>query len=300
MRRWAQRFEVKGGFVHANTQDGKLKGAHVYFDINSVGATINVMIAASLAEGMTVIENAAKEPHVVDTANFLNSMGANVSGAGTDVIKIRGVERLHGGVYSIIPDQIEAGTFIAAVSAAGGDILIKNVIPKHLECITAKFAEMGVRFEELDESLRVTRTDPLQKTNVKTLPYPGYPTDMQPQISAVLCLAQGTSVITESVFENRFRYVDEIKRMGAKIQVDGKVAVVEGIENFSGAPLCACDLRAGAALVIAALAAKGVTEIRDVYHIERGYENLVDKLGALGAEIRRVDIPDTDELSDVG
>jgi len=294
------RVEVRSGFVHATTERGKLKGAHVYFDLNTVGATINIMIAASLAEGMTVIENAAKEPHVVDTANYLNSMGANISGAGTDVIKIRGVERLHGGTYSIIPDQIEAGTYIAAAAAAGGDILIRNVIPKHLECITAKFNEMGVRFEENDDSLRVIRTGDIQKTNVKTLPYPGFPTDMQPQISAVLCLAKGTSVITESIFDNRFKYVDELKRMGAKIQVDGKVAVIEGIGCFSAAPLCVCDLRAGAALVVAALAARGTTEIREVFHIERGYENMADKLRCLGVDIKRIDAPEADELCDVG
>lgn len=291
--------EVRSGFVHATAEGGKLKGAHVYFDLNTVGATINIMIAASLAQGMTVIENAAKEPHVVDTANFLNSMGANITGAGTDVIKIRGVEKLHGGTYSIIPDQIEAGTYIAAATAAGGNILIRNVIPKHLECITAKFSEMGVLFEENDDSLRVIRTGDIQKTNVKTLPYPGFPTDMQPQISAVLCLAKGTSVVTESIFDNRFKYVDELKRMGAKIQVDGKVAVIEGISGFSAAPICVCDLRAGAALVVAALAAKGTTEIRDVYHIERGYENMAEKLRHLGADIRRVDAPEVDELCEV-
>ncbi|MGI6578135.1 MAG: UDP-N-acetylglucosamine 1-carboxyvinyltransferase [Eubacteriales bacterium] len=292
--------EVKSGFVHATAREGRLKGAHVYFDVNTVGATINVMIAASLADGLTVIENAAKEPHVVDTANFLNSMGANITGAGTDVIKIRGVESLHGGTYSIIPDQIEAGTYIAATAATGGRILIKNVIPKHLECITAKFSEIGLEFEEYDDALLVARTNKLQKTNVKTLPYPGFPTDMQPQITTALCLAEGTSVITEGIYDNRFKYVDELKRMGAKVQVDGKVAVVEGIECFSGAPLCACDLRAGAALVIAGLAAKGTTEIRGVHHIERGYENMVEKVRGLGGDILSVDVPDSEELSDVG
>lgn len=292
--------KVKSGFIHATAREGRLKGAHVYFDVITVGATINVMIAATMADGLTVIENAAKEPHVVDTANFLNSMGANITGAGTDVIKIRGVESLHGGTYSIIPDQIEAGTYIAAVAAAGGSVLVKNVIPKHLECITAKFSEIGMNFEEYDDALLVSRTGKLMKTNVKTLPYPGFPTDMQPQITAALCLAEGTSVVTEGIYDNRFKYVDELKRMGAKIQVDGKVAVVEGIESFSGAPLYACDLRAGAALVIAGLAAKGTTEIRGVHHIERGYEKMVEKVRGLGGDIVCVDVPDADELSEVG
>lgn len=292
--------EVKSGFVHAQTQNGRLTGAQVYLDIISVGATINIMMAAAMAEGLTVIENAAKEPHIVDAANFLNSMGANIRGAGTDVIKVRGVSRLHGGTYSIIPDQIEAGTYIAAVAAAGGSVLIKNVIPKHLECITAKFSEMGVEFEEYDDALKVTRTGDLQKANVKTLPYPGFPTDMQPQILTALCLSKGTSMVTEGVFDNRFRYVDELKRMGAKIQVDGKIAVVEGIAGLSGAPLCACDLRAGAAMSIAAMAATGTTEISDVYHIERGYENFVEKLRGLGVDIRRIDVNDAEELSSVG
>ncbi|NLM61736.1 MAG: UDP-N-acetylglucosamine 1-carboxyvinyltransferase [Clostridiales bacterium] len=292
--------KVKSGFIHATAREGRLKGAHVYFDVITVGATINVMIAATMADGLTVIENAAKEPHVVDTANFLNSMGANITGAGTDVIKIRGVESLHGGTYSIIPDQIEAGTYIAAVAAAGGSVLVKNVIPKHLECITAKFSEIGMSFEEYDDALLVSRTGKLMKTNVKTLPYPGFPTDMQPQITAALCLAEGTSVVTEGIYDNRFKYVDELKRMGANIQVDGKVAVVEGIESFSGAPLCACDLRAGAALVIAGLAAKGTTEIRGVHHIERGYEKMVEKVRGLGGDIVCVDVPDADELSEVG
>lgn len=292
--------KVKSGFIHATAREGRLKGAHVYFDVITVGATINVMIAATMADGLTVIENAAKEPHVVDTANFLNSMGANITGAGTDVIKIRGVESLHGGTYSIIPDQIEAGTYIAAVAAAGGSVLVKNVIPKHLECITAKFSEIGMSFEEYDDALLVSRTGKLMKTNVKTLPYPGFPTDMQPQITAALCLAEGTSVVTEGIYDNRFKYVDELKRMGAKIQVDGKVAVVEGIESFSGAPLYACDLRAGAALVIAGLAAKGTTEIRGVHHIERGYEKMVEKVRGLGGDIVCVDVPDADELSEVG
>jgi UDP-N-acetylglucosamine 1-carboxyvinyltransferase len=292
--------EVKSGFIHVTANNGRLQGAHIYFDVITVGATINVMIAASLAEGLTVIENAAKEPHVVDAANFLNSMGANITGAGTDVIKIRGVDRLHGGTYSIIPDQIEAGTYIAATAAAGGTVLIKNVIPKHLECITAKFNEIGLEFTEYDDALLVSRTKPLQKTNVKTLPYPGFPTDMQPQTTAALCLAEGTSVVTEGIYDNRFKYVEELKRMGAKVQVDGKVAVIEGVESFSGARIRACDLRAGAALVVAALSANGTSEIIGVHHIERGYENMVEKVRCLGGDIKCVEEPDSDELSDVG
>jgi UDP-N-acetylglucosamine 1-carboxyvinyltransferase len=267
--------DVRGGLIHARAKDGRLAGTQVYFDIVTVGATMNVMLAASLADGMTVIENAAKEPHIVDLANFLNSMGANIMGAGTDVIKVRGVDRLKGGVYSIIPDQIEAGTFMAAAAAAGGRLRIRNVIPKHLECITAKFLEMGVEVQEEDDAIVVSRYGSIDRVNVKTLPYPGFPTDMQPQIAAVLCTANGTSVLTEGVWDNRYRYVDEFRRMGAKIQVDGKVAVIEGVEKLTGAPMCACDLRAGAAMVIAGLAASGTTEIDQIYHIERGYEDLV-------------------------
>jgi len=274
--------EVEGGLVIASAREGGLIGAQVYFDIVSVGATMNVMLAACRAQGLTVIENAAKEPHIVDLANFLNSMGADIMGAGTDVIKIRGVERLQGGFYSIIPDQIEAGTYMAAVAAAGGEVLIKNVIPKHLECITAKFEEMGVEIEDLEDAVRVRCEGRLKRTNVKTMPYPGFPTDMQPQIAACLCLADGTSVITEGVWDNRYRYVEEFSRMGACIQVDGKVAVVEGKERLTGAPVQACDLRAGAAMVIAGLAAAGDTEIDCIYHIERGYENLWKSCAASG------------------
>ncbi|HWS43751.1 MAG TPA: UDP-N-acetylglucosamine 1-carboxyvinyltransferase [Pseudoflavonifractor sp.] len=287
--------DVRGGYINAQAKGGKLIGAQVYMDIVSVGATMNVMLAAALAKGVTVIENAAKEPHVVDVANFLNSMGADIMGAGTDVIKIRGVERLSGGSYSIIPDQIEAGTYMAAVAAAGGEVLIKNVIPKHLECITAKFLEMGVNVEEQDDAVLVRRSKPLVRTNVKTLPYPGFPTDMQPQIAAVLCLAEGTSVLTEGVWDNRYRYVDEFRRMGAQIQVDGKVAVVEGVARLTGAPVRACDLRAGAAMVIAGLAASGETEIDCVHHIERGYEDIVRKLSGVGADIRVVVLPDEEQ-----
>ena len=284
---------VEGGFIHTAAKDGRLVGAPVYLDVVSVGATMNIMMAAVLAQGTTTIENAAKEPHIVDLANFLNSMGADIKGAGTDSIKIRGVERLTGGTYCIIPDQIEAGTYMAAVAATGGQLLLKNVIPKHMECISAKLMEMGVSVVEDDDSLLVRRTSPLLKTNVKTLPYPGFPTDMQPQITAVLALAQGTSLVTEGVYgANRFKYVDELKRLGAHIQVDGKVAVVEGVPQLVGAPIQACDLRAGAALVIAGLAAQGTTELSHINYIERGYEDLVGKLRAVGADISLVDVPD--------
>ena len=258
------------------------------------------MLAAALAEGMTVIENAAKEPHIEDLANFLNSMGANIMGAGTDVIKVRGVDSLRGGSYSIIPDQIEAGTYMAAVAAAGGEVLIKNVIPKHLDCITAKLVEMGVDVEEHDDSVLVRRTGALKRTNVKTMPYPGFPTDMQPQIAACLCLAQGTSVLTEGVWENRYRYVEEFRRMGAKIQVDGKVAVIEGVEGLTGAKVQACDLRAGAAMVIAGLVAQGDTEIDSIHHVERGYENLVEKLAGVGADIQLIFVPDDEAQIQAG
>ena len=284
---------VEGGFIHTAARGGRPTGAPVYLDVVSVGATMNIMMAAVLAQGTTTIENAAKEPHIVDLANFLNSMGADIKGAGTDSIKIRGVERLTGGTYCIIPDQIEAGTYMAAVAATGGQLLLKNVIPKHMECISAKLMEMGVSVVEDDDSLLVRRTSPLLKTNVKTLPYPGFPTDMQPQITAVLALAQGTSLVTEGVYgANRFKYVDELKRLGAHIQVDGKVAVVEGVPQLVGAPIQACDLRAGAALVIAGLAAQGTTELSHINYIERGYEDLVGKLRAVGADISLVDVPD--------
>ena len=285
---------TEGNYVHAvaKAENGRLQGANVYLDVVSVGATMNVMMAAAMAEGTTVIENCAKEPHIVDLANFLNSMGADIKGAGTDSIKIRGVEKLTGGTYCIIPDQIEAGTYMTAVAATGGQLLIKNIIPKHMECISAKLMEMGVYVEEMDDTLLVRRTGALMRTNVKTQPYPGFPTDMQPQIAAVLALAQGTSLVTEAVWSNRFRYVDELKRLGAQIQVDGRVAVIEGVDHFEGAPVEACDLRAGAAMVVAALAAHGTTEISHVQYIERGYEDLVGKLRSVGADIRIVDVPD--------
>ena len=292
--------DVRNGLIYARAPKGRISGGQVYLDMVSVGATMNIMLAAALADGMTVIENAAKEPHIVDLANFLNSMGADIMGAGTDVIKIRGVERLRGGSYSIIPDQIEAGTYMAAVAAAGGDVLIQNVIPKHLDCITAKLVEMGVDVEELDDAVRVRRFGPLHRANVKTMPYPGFPTDMQPQIAAILCLAQGTSVLTEGVWDNRYRYVDEFRRMGAQIQVDGKVAVIEGVPQLTGAPVRACDLRAGAAMVVAGLAAHGVTVVDSVYHIERGYENLVGKLAGVGADIHVIETPDEDSKAQAG
>lgn len=284
--------EVKGGFVFAEAPNGLLTGTKIYLDKVSVGATMNIMIAASKAQGKTTIENAAREPHIVDLANFLNSMGADVRGAGTDTIKIYGVEKLHGGTYSIIPDQIEAGTYMAAVAATGGEITIKNVIPKHLDCISAKLREMGVEIDEYPDSVVVRRTGKLLRANVKTQPYPGFPTDMQPQISTVLCLAEGTSVVTESVWDNRYKYISELKKMGAEVQVDGKTAVIEGVPFLTGAPVAACDLRAGAAVVIAGLCAKGETIVEEVVYIERGYQDLVGKLNSLGADITCISEPD--------
>lgn len=277
---------IAGGLISAEAK--KLKGNHIYLDVVTVGATINLMLASVLAEGKTILENAAKEPHVVDVANFLNSMGANIKGAGTDVIRIRGVEKLHGTTYSIIPDQIEAGTFMFAAAVTKGDVMIRNVIPKHLESISAKLIEMGCEVEEFDDSLRVVATRRLDHTNVKTLPYPGFPTDMQPQISVALSLSKGTSVVTESIFENRFKYVDELMRMGANVKVEGNTAIVEGVENLTGASINAPDLRAGAALVLAGLAANGITTIDDIVYIERGYEDFPQKLKNLGALIEKV------------
>ena len=265
-----------------------LQGGHVYLDVVSVGATINIMLAAVKTPGRTVIENAAKEPHIVDLANFLNSMGADIRGAGTDVIKINGVKYLSGTTYSIIPDQIEAGTYMVAAAATDGDVVISNVITKHLESITAKLREMGVCVEENEDSVHVYRKGALKRCNVKTMPHPGFPTDMQPQIAVLLSMAEGTSIVTEAVWDNRFRYVEELKRMGAVISVDGKVAVIEGVKELNGAPVKATDLRAGAAMIIAALAANGVTHIEDIEHIERGYEDVVEKFGGLGADIRIV------------
>ena len=271
------------------TDAEKLKGNHIYLDVVSVGATINVMMAAAMAEGKTIIENAAKEPHVVDLANFLNSMGADIKGAGTDVIRIMGVPRLHGTEYTIIPDQIEAGTFMFAAAVTKGDVTVKNVIPKHLESVSAKLLEIGCEVEESDDAVRVVASKPLTHTHVKTLPYPGFPTDMQPQIVVTLGLSAGTSIVTESIFENRFKYVDELTRMGANIKVEGNTAIIDGVEKYTGASLTAPDLRAGAALVIAGLAGEGITVVDDVKFIERGYEDFHLKLRALGAQIDKVD-----------
>ena len=279
--------EIENGMISATAEE--LKGAHIYMDVVSVGATINVMMAASLAKGNTIIENAAKEPHVVDVANFLNSMGAKIRGAGTDVIRIKGVEKFGDCQYSIIPDQIEAGRFMTAAVATKGDIMIKNVIPKHLEAISAKLIEIGAEVVEFDDAVRVSATKRLESTNIKTLPYPGFPTDMQPQISVVLALAEGSSMVTESIFENRFKYVDELGRMGAKIKVEGNTAYIEGVKSFCGVQLNAPDLRAGAALVIAALAADGISEIDDIEYIQRGYEDFEGKITNLGGIIKRVD-----------
>ena len=280
--------------VHAQATgpNRRLAGANIYLDVVSVGATMNVMMAAAMAEGTTVIENCAKEPHIVDLANFLNSMGADIKGAGTDTIKIRGVDRLTGGTYCIIPDQIEAGTYMTAVAATGGQLLIKNVIPKHMDCISVKLMEMGVYVEEMDDTLLVRRTGTLRPTNVKTQPYPGFPTDMQPQIAAVLALAQGRSTVTEAVWSNRFRYIDELKKLGAQVEVNDRRATIDGVEKFHGAHVQACDLRAGAAMVVAGLAAEGTTQISQVQFIERGYEDIINKLRSVGADISIVHIPD--------
>ena len=279
--------DIAHGLVIARAKE--LKGTHIYMDKVSVGATINIMMAAAMADGKTVIENAAKEPHVVDVANFLNSMGANIRGAGTDVIRIVGVERLHATEYSVIPDQIEAGTFMFAVAAAGGNVLVKNVIPKHLEATTAKLLEVGCQVEEFDDSVRVISDGHLRHTQVTTLPYPGFPTDMQPQMAVLLGIAEGTSTVTESIFENRFKYVDELTRMGADIKVESNIAIISGVKRYTGARVNAPDLRAGAALVIAGLAAEGITVVDDIYYIQRGYEALEEKLTKIGAKIARVE-----------
>lgn len=275
-----------------NTHADALTGNHIFMDVVSVGATINIMLAACMAEGKTIIENAAKEPHIVDVANFLNSMGANIKGAGTDKIRINGVERLHGSEYSIIPDQIEAGTFMIAAAATKGDILIRNVIPQHLEAISVKLIEIGATVEEFDDAVRVTADHRLKHTQIKTLPHPGFPTDMQPQIATLLALSEGTSTVTESIFENRFKYVDELARMGANIKVEGNVAIIEGVNTFTGAAISAPDLRAGAALVVAALVADGYTTVDSIHYIERGYECLEKKLSDLGASIEKISVDD--------
>ena len=289
----------ENAFVHARADH--LNGNSIYMDVVSVGATMNVMLAAVKARGLTVIENAAKEPHIVDLANFLNSMGADVRGAGTDVIKIRGVDHMHGCDYSVIPDQIEAGTYMAAVAACGGDVLVRNVVPKHLESIIAKLVEAGVTVEEGDDSVRVIADKPLTKVNIKTMPHPGFPTDMQPQMAAALTLANGTSIVSEGVWDSRFKYVDQLTRMGAHIEVNGKVAIIQGVDHLNGCPVKAYDLRAGAAMIIAGLAAVGHTEVENVIFIDRGYENVVEKFSALGADISREPILDhPDKIQNAG
>ena len=290
----------EGDFICAKAEGGRMKGANIYLDVVSVGATMNIMMAAVLAEGTTVIENAAKEPHIVDLANFLNSMGADIKGAGTDTIRIFGVDKLHGGSYAIIPDQIEAGTYMAAVAACGGQVLVRGIIPKHMDCITAKLQEMGVQVEEQDDTLLVRRLGKLHRANVKTLPYPGFPTDMQPQITVALCLAEGTSMVTEGVWDNRYRYVGELTRMGAQIRVEGRSAVVEGVEHLNAASVQAYDLRAGAAMVIAALAAEGTSEVSNVHYIERGYEDIIEKLRSIGAQIESVECEEVVETRQIG
>lgn len=291
--------DISRGLIKAEARGGRLKGARIYLDKVSVGATINVMIAATMASGVTVIENVAREPHIVDLANFLNSMGADIRGAGTDVIKVRGVDKLHGGSYCLIPDQIEAGTYMAAVAGTGGEVTLTNVIPKHLDCISAKLLEMGVEIEEGEDFVTVRRSGELTHTNIKTLPYPGFPTDMQPQVSTVLAIANGTSVVTEGVWDNRYKYVNELRKMGAEIQVDGKTAVIQGVDKLYGARVAACDLRAGAAMVIAGLCAEGTTTIEDIVYIERGYQDFVGKLRNLGADIVKVSEPDP-KSDDIG
>lgn len=277
---------LEGGMISVEAEGNSLRGSNIYLDSPSVGATINIMLAATKAKGNTVIENAAREPHIVDLANFLNIMGANITGAGTDTIKIKGVERLRGVSYTIIPDQIEAGTFMAAVAATGGDVYVRNITPQHLESISAKLIEMGVEIEEGDDYVRVQRNNPLRKCNIKTMPHPGFPTDMQPQIATVLSIAQGTSIVSEGIWGgNRFRYIEELKRLGAQISVDGKSAVIEGVERLKGAPVRSTDLRAGAAMIIAGLISEGTTQVEEVNYIERGYENIVDKFVGLGADI---------------
>lgn len=291
--------EVRNGFVYAQAAGGRLHGTRIYLDKVSVGATMNILLAAVMAQGRTIIENAAREPHIVDLANFLNSMGADVRGAGTDTIKVNGVERLHGGSYAIIPDQIEAGTYMVAAAATGGEVLVKNVIPRHLECISAKLRETGTIVQEYEDSVLVKGASTLRKINIKTLPYPGFPTDMQPQMGTLLCLAEGTSVITEGIYDNRFKYISELRKMGAEAHVDGRVAVIEGGRSLSGAPVQACDLRAGAAMVIAGLCASGVTEVEDIHYIERGYENFVEKLRSLGADIELVSFDNDNDGAEI-
>ena len=299
-------FELLGANVSVednaivDAKTDKLIGSPIYLDMVSVGATVNIMLAAVKADGLTIIENAAKEPHIVDLANFLNSMGADVRGAGTDVIKIRGVDQLHGCTYSIIPDQIAAGTYMVAAAATYGDVLIKNVIPKHLESISTKLIECGATVEEFDDAVRVSLDKRPGKCNIKTMPHPGFPTDMQPQMAVLLALAEGTSIISESIWSNRFKYTEQLNRMGANIKADGQLAVVQGVEQLRGAPVKADDLRAGAAMIIAGLAAVGTTEIEDILHIDRGYEDVVAKFKGLGADIKRSYFPEPDALTTAG
>lgn len=287
------------GFIYAKAPEGRLHGAKIYLDKVSVGATMNIILAAVLASGRTIIENAAREPHIVDLANFLNSMGADVRGAGTDTIKVYGVEKLHGGSYAVIPDQIEAGTYMVAAAATQGEVLIKNIIPKHMECITAKLRETGTIVQEYEDSILVRGNGNLRKVNIKTMPYPGFPTDMQPQMAALLCHAKGTSIITEGIYDNRFKYAAELRKMGANVTVDGKMCIIQGDTPLQGAHVMACDLRAGAAMVIAGLTAEGKTEIEDIRFIERGYEDFVEKLRGLGADIRLVNLPDRPEGGEI-
>ncbi len=299
-------FELLGATVSVednaivDAKANKLIGSPIYLDFASVGATVNILLAAVKAEGLTVIENAAKEPHIVDLANFLNSMGADIRGAGTDIIKVRGVEQLHGCTYSIIPDQIEAGTYMVAAAATKGDVLIKNVIPKHLESISKKLIECGATVEEFDDSVRVALDTRPGKCNIKTMPHPGFPTDMQPQMAVLLALAEGTSIISEGIWSNRFKYTEQLNRMGANINADGQLAVVQGVEQLKGAPVKADDLRAGAAMLIAGLAASGTTEVEDILHIDRGYEDVVEKFKGLGADIKRTFCPEPDALTNAG
>ncbi len=290
---------VEHGFVYAAARDGRLHGSKVYLDKVSVGATMNIILAAVLASGRTIIENAAREPHIVDLANFLNSMGADVRGAGTDTVKIYGVDKLHGGTYAVIPDQIEAGTYMVAAAATHGEVLVKNIIPKHLECIADKLRETGTIVQMYEDSVLVRNTGNIRKTNIKTMPYPGFPTDMQPQMAALLAQADGTSVITEGIYDNRFKYAQEMRKMGADIHVGGKVCVIQGRKRLTGAPVLACDLRAGAAMVIAALCAEGESVIDDVHFIERGYEDFVSKLQHLGADIHIEYFPEEPEGSEI-
>ncbi len=285
---------VESGYIDAKADE--LKGASIYFDVETVGGTINVMIAAARAKGTTIIENAAREPHVVDLANFLNSCGAKITGAGTDTIKIKGVDHLYGSTYAIIPDMIEAGTYMCAAAATGGHVKVTNIIPKHMESVSAKLEEMGVQLIENDDSIEVISTGELNRVNVKTAPYPGFPTDMHPQFGVLLCLANGVSYLNESIFNNRFRYVEELKRMGASIKVDGSTAIFEGGKPLSGAPVKAVDLRAGVAMIIAGLSVKGRTEIEDIHYIERGYDDVVGKLRSVGADIKKVIVPDPMQL----